>query len=254
MCLECGCGDVEHGHSHDHNGHTHAHTREHGHTHEHGDETTETLALSQKVLEHNDQHAAMNRAWLEERNVTAINIISSPGTGKTTLLERTLDMLAEALPCAVLAGDQRSDNDARRLADKGVPVAQIETGNACHLDAVQVGEKLSEVVESDTKLLFIENVGNLICPSTFDLGEQFKLACLSTTEGEDKPIKYPALFSQVPVAILTKIDLVPHLDWDIDEARKALQSVRPGIFAFELSAKTGEGMEGWIDYLKKLVV
>ena len=252
MCLECGCGET----THTHDGHTHSHghgAEGHSHEHEHGHGEVQTLTLTEKVLTHNDQHAAQNRAWLKERGIVAINIISSPGTGKTTLLEKTLDALAGDIGCAVIAGDQRSDNDARRLADKGAPVCQIETGNACHLDAIQVGEKLEEVVQENTKLLFIENVGNLICPSTFDLGENFKLACLSTTEGEDKPVKYPALFSQVPVAVLTKIDLAPHLDWDLALARESLQQVRPGVFVFELSAKTGEGMEDWLDYLKKLI-
>ena len=240
MCLDCGCGDV--GHSHHHH--------EHG-NHGHGE--VETISLSQKVLEHNDQHAAMNRAWLKERGIVALNIISSPGTGKTTLLERTLELLEGVLSCAVIAGDQRSDNDARRLEGKGAPVCQIETGNACHLDAVQVGDMLPKIADGDTDLIFIENVGNLICPASFDLGEDFKVGLLSATEGEDKPIKYPALFSQVPVAVLTKIDLVPHLDWDIAHCRDCLRRVRPGIYIFELSAKSGMGMDSWIDYLKKLV-
>lgn len=241
MCLDCGCGDGEKKHHHHH---------EHGH---HAHEKVETLTLSQKVLAHNDQHAAMNRAWLKERGVLALNIISSPGTGKTTLLERTLERLQGVMSCAVIAGDQRSDNDAKRLEGRGAAVCQIETGNACHLDAVQVGEMLPQVADADTDLLFIENVGNLICPATFDLGEDFKVGLLSATEGEDKPIKYPALFSQVPVAVLTKIDLVPHLDWDISRCRDCLRQVRPGVFIFELSAVDGTGMDEWIEYLQKLV-
>lgn len=249
MCLECGCGDTGHSHV----PHQHGHSHDHGHAHEHDHPETETLSLSQKVLAHNDQHAAMNRAWLKERGVVTLNIISSPGTGKTTLLERTLERLQGEVQCAVIAGDQRSDNDARRLQNKGAAVRQIETGNTCHLDAVQVGEVLPEVVGDGTRLLFIENVGNLICPATFDLGEDFKVGLLATTEGEDKPVKYPALFSQVPIAILTKTDLIPHLDWDLARCRESLRSVRPGIFVFELSSKTGEGLDEWIDYLKKQV-
>jgi len=251
MCLECGCGET--GHQHEGHTHSHDHGHDHGHSHDHSHGSEETITLSQKVLAHNDEHAAMNRAWLKERGVVALNIISSPGTGKTTLLERTLERLQGEVGCAVIAGDQRSDNDARRLENKGAQVCQIETGNSCHLDAVQVGEMLAKVVADDTKLLFIENVGNLICPSTFDLGEDFKVAMLSTTEGEDKPIKYPALFSQVPVAVLTKIDLIPHLDWDLARCRESLRQVRPGVFVFELSARTGEGLDEWIEYLKKLI-
>ncbi len=248
MCLECGCGEIEHSHTgHSHAGHSHAHD----HAHDHGE--VRTLTLGKKILEHNDQHAAENRAWLAKRGVVAINIISSPGTGKTTLLERTLEILKGEIQCAVIAGDQRSDNDAKRLRDKGAPVCQIETGNACHLDAVQVGDMLPEVVRDGVKLLFIENVGNLICPSAFDLGENFKVALLSSTEGEDKPVKYPALFSRVPVAVLTKMDLVPHLEWDVARCRDCLRQVRPGVFIFELSARTGDGMDAWIEYLKKLV-
>lgn len=250
MCLECGCGET--GHRHDGHGHSHEHGHDHGHARDHPRAAEETVSLSRKILAHNDQHAAMNRAWLKERAVVALNIISSPGTGKTTLLERTLERLQGEVGCAVIAGDQHSDNDARRLENKGAKVCQIETGNSCHLDAVQVGEMLPQVVDDDTKLLFIENVGNLICPTTFDLGEDFKLGMLSTTEGEDKPVKYPALFSQVPVAVLTKIDLMPHLDWDLARCRESLRQLRPGVFVFELSAKTGEGLDEWICYLKKL--
>jgi len=153
----------------------------------------------------------------------------------------------------VITGDQRTDNDARRLQGKGAPVRQIETVNSCHLDAEQVGRLLPEVAGGGVRLLFIENVGNLVCPSAFDLGESFKIALLSTTEGEDKPVKYPTLFSAAPVAVLTKMDLAPHLDWSVAACRAALRQVRPGVFIFELSAKTGLGMDAWLDYLVKLV-
>jgi hydrogenase nickel incorporation protein HypB len=167
-------------------------------------------------------------------------------------LERTLEGLRGKVSCAVITGDQRTDNDARRLQGKGAPVRQIETVNSCHLDAEQVGRLLPEVAGQGVKLLFIENVGNLVCPSAFDLGESFKIALLSTTEGEDKPVKYPTLFSSAPVAVLTKMDLVPHLDWSVAACRAALRQVRPGVFIFELSAKSGQGMEAWLDYLVKL--
>jgi len=209
--------------------------------------------LEQKILSRNDEQARQNRAWLAERGIVAVNLISSPGTGKTMLLERTLERLRDRIPCAVIAGDQQTDNDARRLQGKGAPVRQIETISSCHLDAERVGQLLPEVTNDGVKLLFIENVGNLVCPSAFDLGESFKVALLSTTEGEDKPAKYPVLFSMAPVVVLTKMDLAPHLDWDEAVCREHLRRVHPGVFVFQLSAKTGEGMDAWIDYLERLV-
>jgi len=253
MCKECGCGGEEIVHYHD--GHVHAHKHFHEHPHGHpvtADAEVRTVALQQKILSRNDEQAERNREWLKEHGVVAVNLISSPGTGKTLLLERTLEGLRGKVPCAVITGDQRTDNDARRLQGKGAPVRQIETINGCHLDAEQVGGLLPEIAGNGVKLLFIENVGNLVCPSAFDLGESFKIALLSTTEGEDKPVKYPTLFSAAPVVVLTKMDLVPYLDWDAAACRSCLRHVRPGVYIFELSAKTGLGMEAWLDYLVKL--
>ncbi len=263
MCKDCGCGGDPHVHFHNgvahSHGHDHAHPHTHPHEHPHGDAAvspvtseTRTVEIQQKILSRNDEQAERNRAWLKERGVVAVNLISSPGTGKTYLLERTLEGLRGKVSCAVITGDQRTDNDARRLQGKGAEVRQIETINSCHLDAEQVGRLLPEIADHGVKLLFIENVGNLVCPSAFDLGENFKIALLSTTEGEDKPVKYPTLFSNAPVAVLTKMDLVPHLDWNAAACRAALRQVRPGVFIFELSAKTGLGMEAWLDYLIKL--
>lgn len=256
MCEECGCGELEpevHGHSHDHahDHHHHHDNHSHGDSHSHAGETR-VVRLERKVLSRNDEIAARNREWLRERNVTALNLISSPGAGKTLLLERTLEALRDRVPCAVITGDQQTDNDARRLQGKGAPVRQIETISACHLDAERVGALLPEVVTQDIRLLFIENVGNLVCPSAFDLGESFKVALLSATEGEDKPLKYPVLFSLAPVVVLTKMDLAPHLDWDISVCRNNLRNIRPGVFVFELSARSGQGMNEWIEYLLKL--
>jgi len=209
--------------------------------------------LERKVLSENDARAAENRAWLAARGVVAINMISSPGSGKTLLLERTLERLRGRVPCAVITGDQQTDNDARRLRGKGAEVRQIETISACHLDAARVGQLLPDVVGNGIKLLFIENVGNLVCPAAFDLGENFKVALLSTTEGEDKPVKYPTLFGLAPVVVLTKMDLAPHLDWSLAACREYLRKIHPGVFLFELSAKTGQGMDRWIEYLENLV-
>ena len=187
MCKDCGCEQANHeqDHPHDHehpHPHTHAHAHPHvrGHDDEGGGLTRRTLNLQRKVLSENDARAEANRAWLAERGVVAINLISSPGSGKTYLLERTLERLRGRVPCAVITGDQRTDNDARRLAGKGAEVRQIETFNACHLDAARVGDLLPEIASQGVKLLFIENVGNLVCPAAFDLGETFKVAYLKS--------------------------------------------------------------------------
>ncbi len=264
MCKDCGCEEgnrraffdkaarTTHAHAHppDHaHPHDHSHDPGHPHDHDHDETGTRLIALEQKVLARNDEIAARNRRLLDERGVIAVNLISSPGTGKTLLLERTLVRLAGRVKCAVIAGDQRTDNDARRLAGKGAPVVQIETMASCHLDAERVEKVLSAVLAPGVKLLFIENVGNLVCPAAFDLGEHFKIVLLSVTEGEDKPQKYPVAFSSAPVAVITKTDLAPHVDWDRDACRRAIRSVRPDAQIFELSAKTGDGMDAWIGYL-----
>ena len=244
MCKECGC--EEHDHEDDH-GHGHTHGR--AHSHPHG--KTRTVTLESKVLSRNDEKAEENRAWLARNDIVAINLISSPGSGKTLLLERTLERLRGRVACSVIVGDVQTDNDARRLDGKGAAVRQIETHGACHLDAERVGKLLPDVA-AGTRLLFIENVGNLVCPSAFDLGEDFKVALLSTPEGEDKPAKYPALFAAAPVVVLTKMDLAVHLDWDLGKCRDYLRRIHPGVYIFELSARTGQGMDAWIDYLTKL--
>lgn len=247
MCTTCGC-DSNHTHSHDHD-HSHDHSHDHDHSHQH----SKVVTLEQKVLLRNEETAEKNRAYFAENGIVAVNIISSPGSGKTYLLEKTLEALNGEIKCAVITGDLQTDNDAARLANKGASVKQIQTGSGCHLDAGQIADSLTEVVYSGTKILFIENVGNLVCPSAFNLGENFKIALLSVTEGEDKPLKYPALFSQAPVTVVTKTDLVPHLECDMKALRNNLRTVHPGVFIFELSAKSGEGMDAWLNYLRNLV-
>lgn len=239
MCETCGCGTAnEHHHHH--------HDHENDHTH------TKTVTLEQKVLAHNDALAEQNRSWLAERGVTAINLISAPGSGKTLLLEKTLERLHGKIKCAVITGDQQTDRDAQRLQNKGAKIHQIETISACHLDAHQVSHALPQVVEQGTQLLFIENVGNMVCPTAFELGESFKVALLSTPEGEDKPIKYPVLFAISKAILLTKMDLADALDWDLSACRQYIQQVQPGANIIELSARTGDGMEAWIAYLERL--
>ncbi len=241
MCTECGCGEAN---EHHHQGHGHAHTHDHDHR---------VVEVQQSVLAHNDHIALHNREALDARGVLAINLISSPGSGKTLLLEKTLDALNGKIKCAVITGDQQTDNDARRLANKGAKIHQIETMTSCHLNADQVAAALPEVLEDDTQLLFIENVGNMVCPTAFDLGEHFKVALLSTPEGEDKPEKYPVLFATAKLALLTKMDLAEPLDWDLKACQRSIQSVHPGMVTLKLSAKTGDGMPAWLDYLESLM-
>jgi len=242
MCETCGCGTVNEHHHHEH-GH------EHGHDHTH----TKTVTLEQKVLARNDALAELNRAWLAERGVTAINLISAPGSGKTLLLEKTLERLNGSIKCAVITGDQQTDRDAQRLRGKGARIQQIETISSCHLDAHQISHALPQVIEEGTQLLFIENVGNMVCPTAFDLGEHFKVALLSTPEGEDKPIKYPVLYAIAKAVLLTKMDLMEVLNWDASACRNYIRQVQPGANVIELSARTGDGMDAWLNFLERLV-
>ncbi|NVO00228.1 MAG: hydrogenase nickel incorporation protein HypB, partial [Geobacteraceae bacterium] len=183
--------------------------------------------------------------------IFALNLVSSPGSGKTTILERTLRDLTGTLKCAVIEGDQQTDNDAMRIAATGVPVKQINTGAGCHLDAHMVGHALEELPVDGLDILFIENVGNLVCPATFDLGEAHKVVVLSVTEGEDKPLKYPQMFHAADVMLLNKVDLLPYLDFDVEKCLEMARRVSPGIRIFQLSAKSGEGMDEWYGWLKR---
>jgi hydrogenase nickel incorporation protein HypB len=216
-------------------------------------EAARTVKVEKKVLSKNDEIAAVNRSWLEDRGVVALNFISSPGTGKTLLLEKTLEALRGKVPCGVIVGDLQTDNDAKRMAGKGARVHQIETISSCHLDAARIAPLLPEVVGDDVKLLFIENVGNLVCPASYDLGESFKVTLLSTTEGEDKPVKYPVIFSRAKVVVITKMDLAPHVEWNRDRCLGYISQVTPAAKVFELSAKSGTGMEAWVGFLQSLV-
>lgn len=208
--------------------------------------------VQRNVLAHNESIADRNRSWLKQRGVVALNLISSPGSGKTTLLQKTLERLRNKIGCAVIVGDQSTDNDARRLRGRGAKVHQIETKTSCHLNAEQIAAVLPEVVSDGVKLLFIENVGNLVCPAAFDLGEDFKIALVSTPEGEDKAVKYPVLFTDAKAVIITKLDLVPHLTYDLEACRQAIRQVQPNVTLFELSAATDDGLDAWIDYLVDL--
>jgi hydrogenase nickel incorporation protein HypB len=234
MCDTCGCGETEAPESKD-------------------EEAREVIGLEDEVLGKNQRYAEANRRRLKELGIVALNLISSPGSGKTTLLERTLRELAGEIPCAVIEGDQQTDRDARRIAATGVPVAQINTQAACHIDAHQLGHALDELDLAGLKLLFIENVGNLVCPAAFDLGECAKVVLLSVTEGEDKPVKYPLIFHLAQRIVFTKIDLLPHLEFDLEESKRFALSINPKARFIETSARTGEGMAAWLEWLRSLV-
>lgn len=209
-----------------------------------------TVDLHTPLLAGNDAIAARNRAAFTQRGILALNLVSSPGAGKTTLLSRTLDEFGGTCPCAVVVGDLETDNDARRLQRPQVPVAQITTGTACHLDAGMVARGVDALDLASTRVLFIENVGNLVCPADFDLGEAIRVVLLSATEGEDKPLKYPPIFKSAHLVVLTKIDLARILGFDRATAIDNIRRIAPQAALLELSARSGEGLPAWYDYLR----
>ncbi len=214
------------------------------------------IAIERRILARNDGLAEANRALFREAGAYAVNLISSPGTGKTALLEATLSRLAGRMRVGVVEGDVQTENDAVRIARTGTPVEAVVTGGACHLDAAMVRRafrSLAERTGGALDLLVIENVGNLVCPSAYDLGEDEKVALVSVTEGEDKPLKYPALFHAASVLLVTKVDLLPHLDLDVEALERNARSVNPDLRAFRVSSRTGEGLDGWLGYLEARV-
>lgn len=275
MCTVCGCGEGEtrigdqphdHNHGHDHH-HAHAHDHDHeqphnhdGHTHDYGKGPARAHApgLSQArmvrietdILGKNNEYAAANRRWFEEHGILALNLVSSPGSGKTSLLTRTLDELKAEFELSVIEGDQQTANDAERIRETGVRALQINTGKGCHLDGHMVGHALQTLKPADDSVLFIENVGNLVCPSAFDLGEAHKVAILSVAEGEDKPVKYPDMFHAADLMVLNKIDLLPYLRFDVDRCIEYARRVNPGIKVLQVSAVSGAGMQDWYQWLR----
>ena len=212
-----------------------------------------TVDLQVRILDENDRRAADNRAFFREHGIRALNFVSSPGSGKTTLLQRTLGALASEIGTAVLVGDLETANDAQRLRRPGVPVAQITTGGTCHLDASMIARGLAALPLDGVRLLFIENVGNPVCPASFDLGENRRITLVSCTEGEDKPLKYPPMFSSAHAVILTKIDVAAAMEFDLDLARTNIRRAAPQAEVFELSARTGAGFDAWLAYLRALL-
>jgi hydrogenase nickel incorporation protein HypB len=212
--------------------------------------TTRIVELRRGILKKNDELAAGLRASYAAAGVLVLNLVSSPGTGKTAFLERTLrEVLAHGSRAAALVGDLETDNDARRLASSGAPVRQINTHGICHLDAEMIGRHLDGWKLGELDYLFIENVGNLVCPSSYDLGEKIRVVLLSVTEGEDKPLKYPTMFNSADAAVITKMDIAEPCGFDRELALRNINEIRPGILIFETSAKTGAGMQEWLGYL-----
>jgi hydrogenase nickel incorporation protein HypB len=216
--------------------------------------TTRLVEVRQQILKQNDVAARALRTRFREAGVYVVSLVSSPGAGKTAFLERTLTDLGRTHRVAALVGDLATDNDAKRLARSGAPVRQITTGTVCHLEADMVSGALEGWELTELDFLFVENVGNLVCPATFDLGEALRLVVLSVTEGEDKPLKYPTIFNTADATVVTKIDLAAVVEFDADELRRNVQAVRPGMEMFAVSAKTGEGMEQWLNFLRSGLV
>ncbi len=247
MCTVCGCGEVEH---HHHEKQAHDYGQGPAHAHAPGLSQERMVQIEQDILGKNNAYAAANRRWLHDRRILALNLVSSPGSGKTTLLTRTISDLKEEFSLAVIEGDQQTANDAERIRKTGVKALQINTGKGCHLDAHMVGHALESLEPEHESVLFIENVGNLVCPAAFDLGEAHKVAILSVTEGEDKPIKYPDMFHAADLMLLNKIDLLPHLQFDVAECIEYARRVNPDIKVLQLSATSGEGMETWYQWIQ----
>jgi|TARA_R110000744_G_scaffold319864_1_gene426111 hydrogenase nickel incorporation protein HypB len=274
MCGVCGCADpanevsmtdpetgfkvlLREDHAHDH-GHDHDHAHPHDDHHHGHDEPHvhgpggEVISLETAILGKNNEIATRNRGWFEGRGVIALNIVSSPGSGKTTLLEETIKRMKGAVDIAVIEGDQMTSNDADRIRDAGARAVQINTGAGCHLEADMIASAVKSLDPQTGSILMIENVGNLVCPAMFDLGEKMKIAVISTTEGEDKPIKYPHMFRAVEWVVINKMDLAPHVDFDEEMCRRNILEVNPGVKIFCLSARTGDGMDAWCSNLAEL--
>ena len=279
MCKECGCGlpgekpvgieahlhahDHDHGHAHEHGpGHHHGHDHPHPHVHPHSHEAGEhehvhetkgkerrTVEVRQAILDKNDRLAERNRGFFHARGLLVLNVLSSPGSGKTTFLCETIRVLGKQLKAGVIVGDLATDNDAQRLRESGAPVVQITTGTVCHLEAEMVARALKQIDLNGLNLLVIENVGNLVCPASYDLGEDLRVVLLSVTEGEDKPLKYPPIFQSANVIIVSKTDLAEACSYDRETALANIRRAAPNAQVFETSAKTGHGMELWREFL-----
>jgi hydrogenase nickel incorporation protein HypB len=273
MCTVCGCGEASvdtahhpHTHDHDHDHHHHDHGHDHGHGHHQGDlhfgrgeagvtvgalDQKRIVAIERDVLGHNDRLAAVNRARFAAAGLLALNLVSSPGAGKTTLLCRTITDLRDRYPMAVIEGDQQTTHDADRIRATGAPALQVNTGKGCHLDAHMVAHAVDHLTPPPGAVLFIENVGNLVCPAAFDLGEAHKVVILSVTEGEDKPLKYPDIFAAADLMLLNKVDLLPHVSFDVATAIGYARRVNPAIEVIAVSATAGTGLADWYAWMDR---
>jgi len=251
MCATCGCGNDEGTRVSTMHAHPHDHPHAHDHPHPHQAPPTRTQTLELDILAKNDSLATANREWLAERAITALNLMSSPGSGKTTLLVRTLRDLKADVPVAVIEGDQETLLDADRIHATGAPVVQVNTGAGCHLDADMMRRALDNLDPSDGSLLFVENVGNLVCPAMFDLGEAAKVVVISVTEGDDKPLKYPQMFAGADLLIINKSDLLPYVDFDVPACTANARLVNPDLRVLLVSATTGEGLDSWYRWLRQ---
>jgi hydrogenase nickel incorporation protein HypB len=270
MCETCGCGkpegykihdmhlthdhDSDHSHEHDHdheyeNEHKHGHFHKHDHKHDHDHSHQKVINLNLDILSRNNIIAEMNRRFFEGRKVLCLNIVSSPGSGKTTILEMTISHLIPSGKLYVIEGDQQTLIDADRIEKAGAPAIQINTGSGCHLDAQMIESALKKIDPEANSILFIENIGNLVCPALFDLGEYKRIIVISVTEGEDKPLKYPFMFESSHLCIINKSDLLPYVDFRTEELIKNARQVNPQLEFIEVSAKSGEGMNIWYDWI-----
>jgi hydrogenase nickel incorporation protein HypB len=265
MCDICGCGqpgnkvtirkpgedlseDKARHNIHDEHNHDHSHSHSHD-DHDHSGKTE--LELSQDILFKNNLLAERNRGYFEAKNILALNLVSSPGSGKTSFIERTIVETKENISFYIIEGDQQTMNDANRIEKVGAPVIQVNTGDGCHLDSDMVNKAVKRLEIPDNSVVIIENVGNLVCPAMFDLGESHRIVIISVTEGDDKPIKYPSMFRTSDICIINKIDLLPYVDFDVKKAREYALRINHHLEFFELSVKTGEGMELWYKWLKE---
>ena len=259
--------DHPHKHDHDHehsHSHTHAHEHEHSHDHHHShddpgvhdhiheNESPRRISVETDIMQRNNLLAERNRGFFEARGIVALNLVSSPGSGKTTILEKTIRSLNDH-KVYVIEGDQQTTLDAQRIDATGTPVLQVNTGNGCHLDAEMINKAVIRLDPVQKSLLLIENVGNLVCPALFDLGEKFRVVIVSVTEGEDKPLKYPNMFQTAQICLINKIDLLPYLDFDLEQLKKYATAVNPQLQFITLSAKTDEGFPDWINWIHNLI-
>lgn len=241
MCATCGCDSHSHSHSHDHN---------HDHDHSH---TKKVVDVETDILYENNLLAQRNRGYFEAKNILALNLVSSPGSGKTSLLERTLTDLKGQESFYVVEGDQQTSNDADRIHATGTKVVQINTGKGCHLDAHMVMHAVQGMKPVENSIMFIENVGNLVCPAMFDLGEKERVVIMSVTEGEDKPLKYPDMFHSSTICIINKIDLLPYVPFNLEKAKENALKVNHKLEIIEVSCTTGQGLEDWYTWLRSKV-